>query len=171
MVHLSLSIAASTPQQWRRRGCLHEEKSIWHVSYEVKRIYLMGIMHNRHTHGSQSEDAEQSWVPQSMRRGVPPSFLPYVRSRTALSSSHRWKGFWNVRWTPKVSATRRKSHGPVCPYPEMAMIGTAGSTSRSSWMTSSPLCAGSSMSRIITSMDAAWEHCTPSWPSQASTVS
>ena len=32
-------------------GCLHEEKSIWHESYEVKRIYFMGIMHNRHTNG------------------------------------------------------------------------------------------------------------------------
>ena len=77
MVHLSLSIAASTPQQWRRRGCLHEEKSIWHVSYEVKRIYLMGIMHNRHTHGSQSEDAEQSWVPPVYEtRRAPPRSCP-----------------------------------------------------------------------------------------------
>ena len=51
MVRLLLSTAVSTPRQWRRRGCLHEEKSIWHESYEVKRIYFMEIMHNRHTNG------------------------------------------------------------------------------------------------------------------------
>ena len=69
------SLAASTPRQWRRRGCLHAKKSIWHEPYEVKRIYFMGIMHNRHTPGRRSKDAEQLWALQPMRRGVSPLVL------------------------------------------------------------------------------------------------
>ena len=51
VVRLSRSVAASTPRRRRRRGRLHEERSIWQGSKEVKRIYLMGIMHHRHTRG------------------------------------------------------------------------------------------------------------------------
>jgi hypothetical protein len=34
MAHLSLSTAASTPRQWRRKGYLHEKKSIWQEPYD-----------------------------------------------------------------------------------------------------------------------------------------
>ena len=60
-----------------------------------------------------------------MRR-VSPLVLA-LREVTHCFEQLQMEGLWNVRWTPNVSATRRTSNGPVCPYPEIAMIGTAGS--------------------------------------------
>ena len=63
-VHVSLSIAASTPHQWRRRGCLHEGK----ISGRGLRKY----------------NAYIRW--ESYTRVIPRVHSPRIRSRQGYSS-------------------------------------------------------------------------------------